>query len=69
MPRGWLIFGYSRQIVLPVVSLAKRCIVASPFLVAPPALAKSEIGRRHRPNVMKVHLASWRHSAHTATNA
>jgi hypothetical protein len=55
--------------VLPVVSFAKRCIVVSPFLVAPPDLTKSKARRRRRPNVMKVYLASWRHSAHTATNA
>jgi hypothetical protein len=69
MARGWLILGYSRQIVLPVVSFAERCIVVSPFLVAPPDLTKSKTRRRRRPNVMKVYLASWRHSAHTATNA
>jgi hypothetical protein len=41
----------------------------SPFFVALPVLADGKTGRRHRPNGMKVHLASWRHSADTAINA
>ena len=69
MARDWLIpeIRSSDLVASCVVRVALHCCF--PVSRCAASLTRMSTGRRRRPNGMKVYLASWRHSADTATNA
>jgi hypothetical protein len=68
MTCDWLILQMF-QTVPPVVSFAKRFIVVPRFSLRRRLLTQREDRPTSPTQRMKVHLASWRHSAETAANA
>jgi len=68
MARDWLIPRLCVRSCCQLCRSRSAALLFPVFHCAASSSPKAGTGRCHRPNGMKVYLASWRHSAHTATN-